>query len=164
MRASPERVDPEHSLLWIPVERKATPRPVPRMVDQFSFQRVHMHVVQLFDSLLQAPYIEIIKAALPEARPRIVVTGEDQIQSRSGGSPLAAQAARHALPAPQGAISPVVILRTTPTCKIRDATGRAAMCVPFSRRSRAFTIFWRPFLTARKQEFITDAAMPDTPL
>ena len=47
------------------------------MIDQFSFERIHVHVVELFDSLLQTPNVEIVEAALPEAWQRIVATGEE---------------------------------------------------------------------------------------
>ncbi len=38
------------------------------MGDKFSFHRIHMHVVKLFDFLLLAPDIEIVKSGLPELR------------------------------------------------------------------------------------------------
>ena len=69
---SVDGVNADQSLLEIRVEGKAAPRPVARMIDQFSFQRVHVHVVKFFDPLLQTPNIEIVEAALPEARQRIV--------------------------------------------------------------------------------------------
>jgi hypothetical protein len=34
------------------------------MIDQFSFQRIHVHVVKFIDSLLQTPDIKIIEAPL----------------------------------------------------------------------------------------------------
>ncbi len=48
------------------------------MIDQFSFQRIHVHVVKFFDSLLQTPNIEIVEAALPEARQRSIAVGKRQ--------------------------------------------------------------------------------------
>ena len=94
---SVDGVNPNQPVLGIRVERKTAPRPVFRMIDQFSFQRIHMHVVKFFDFLLQTPHIEIVEAALPKARHRIVATWKDQIQLSGGRSPLAAQAARDAL-------------------------------------------------------------------
>jgi hypothetical protein len=38
------------------------------MIDQFSFQRIHVHVMQFFNSFFQTPNIEIVKTALPESR------------------------------------------------------------------------------------------------
>src|ERR1700680_4717928 len=90
-------VNPDQSVLGIRVERKTAPGPVLGMIDQFSFQRIHVHVVEFFDPLLQTPYVEIIEAALPKARQRIVATGKVQIQLSGDGAPLAAQAARDAL-------------------------------------------------------------------
>jgi hypothetical protein len=90
-------VNPDQSVLGIRVERKTAPGPVLGMIDQFSFQRVHVHLVKFFDSLLQTPHIEIVEAPLPKARLRIVVAGNDQIQLSGGRSPLATQAARDPL-------------------------------------------------------------------
>jgi hypothetical protein len=67
------------------------------MIDQFSFQRVHVHVVKFFDSLLQTPYIEIVETALPKARQRIVATCKDQIQLSAKPPFFATQAARDPL-------------------------------------------------------------------
>jgi hypothetical protein len=84
-------------VLGIRVEGKTAPRPVFRVNDQFSFQRIHVHVVKFLDSLLQTPNIEIVEAALPKARQRIVPTSKVQVQL-SGGPPFfVEQAARDAL-------------------------------------------------------------------
>ena len=56
-----------------------------------------MHVVELFDSLLQAPHGEVIEAALPETRERFVATGKGQVQLSGGPAVFAAQASRDAL-------------------------------------------------------------------
>ena len=69
---SADGVDADQSVFGIRVERKATPGPNLRVIGQSSLQRVHVHVVELFDSLFQTPNIEIVEAALPEARQRIV--------------------------------------------------------------------------------------------
>jgi hypothetical protein len=90
-------VDTNQTLFAFRVERKTAPGPVLGMIDQFSFQRIHVHVLELFDFLLQAPHVEVVKPALPEARQRIVTACKDQIQLSGGRSPLAAQAARDAL-------------------------------------------------------------------
>jgi len=87
-------VNPDQSALQVGVEGKTTPRPVLRMIDQFSFQRIHVHVVKLFDSLLQTPHIEIVEAPLPRARRRIVAVCKVQIQLSGDRPPLATQAAR----------------------------------------------------------------------
>jgi len=34
------------------------------MFDQFSLQRIHVHVVELFDLLLQTPHLEIVETPL----------------------------------------------------------------------------------------------------
>ena len=62
---SVDGINPDQSVLEIRVEGKAAPGPVLWMIDQFSFQRIHVHVVKLFDPLLQTPHVEIIEAALP---------------------------------------------------------------------------------------------------
>ena len=48
------------------IEREAAPEPIPRVRHQFPVQRIHMHVMQLFDELFPAPDVEIIKPRLPE--------------------------------------------------------------------------------------------------
>jgi hypothetical protein len=93
---SADGVDADQSVL-VRVERKAAPGPVLGMIDQFSLQRVHVHVVQLLDSLFQTPHVEVVELTLPEARQRIVAAGEGQTQLRGGRSLFVAQAARDAL-------------------------------------------------------------------
>jgi len=66
-RNSVDRVDTNQSALKIRVERKTAPRPVFRVIDQFSFQRIHMHVVKFFDPPLQTPHVEVVESPLPEA-------------------------------------------------------------------------------------------------
>jgi hypothetical protein len=66
------------------------------MIDQFSFERIHVHVVKFFDSLLQAPHIKIIEATLPESTERIAA-GKWQTKLSSSIALLAAQASRDAL-------------------------------------------------------------------
>ena len=46
-------------MFGVRVEGKTAPGPVLRMFHQFPFQRVHVHVVKFFASLLQTPHIEI---------------------------------------------------------------------------------------------------------
>jgi hypothetical protein len=90
---SVDGVNPDQSVIEIRVERRTAPGPVFRVIDSFSFQRIHVHIVKFFDSLLQTLHVEIIEAALPKARQRIVATCKDQIQLSGGRSPLATQAA-----------------------------------------------------------------------
>jgi len=56
-----------------------------------------MHVVKFFDSLFQAPNIEIVEAALPKARQRIVALCKCESKLSGRFVLLAAQAARNAL-------------------------------------------------------------------
>ena len=79
------------------MEGKAAPRPVFGMIDPFPFQRIQVHVAELFDSLLQTPHIEILETALPEARERVVARCKYQIQLCGGRSFFAPQSARDAL-------------------------------------------------------------------
>jgi hypothetical protein len=67
------------------------------MIDQFSFQRVHVHVMKFFHSFLQTPNIEIVEAALPEARQRIIAVCKCQTELPVRLAFFAAQAARDAL-------------------------------------------------------------------
>jgi hypothetical protein len=50
------------------------------MIDQFSFQWIHVHAVKPFHSLLQTPNFEIVEAALPEARQPPIASDGDEIQ------------------------------------------------------------------------------------
>jgi len=54
---SGDGVDPDQSVFEIRVEGKTAPGPGFRVIDQFPFQRIHVHIVKFFDSLLQAPYV-----------------------------------------------------------------------------------------------------------
>ena len=65
---STDWINPDQSVLGIRVERKAAPRPILRVIDQSSLQRIHVHVVKLLDSLLQAPDVEVVKPSLPNSR------------------------------------------------------------------------------------------------
>jgi hypothetical protein len=94
---SVDEVDPNQSVFGFRIERKTAPGPVLGMIDQFSFQRIHLHVLELFDSLLQTPHVKVVKPPLPKSRQRIVATCKGQIQLSRGRSPLAAQAARDVL-------------------------------------------------------------------
>ena len=67
------------------------------MIDQFSFERIHVHVVKFFGSLLQTPDIKIVEASLPEAAERIVSTRKCQTRLSGRIALLAAQTARDAL-------------------------------------------------------------------
>ncbi len=67
------------------------------MIDQFSFQWIHVHVVELFGSLFQTPHVEIVESALPEARQRILAICKAQIELWDGLSFFAPQTARGAL-------------------------------------------------------------------
>ena len=67
------------------------------MTGQFPFQRIHVHVVKLFDSLLQPLHVEIMEATLPETRQRVLGVRKIQLEL-CGWLPLfASQAARDAL-------------------------------------------------------------------
>jgi hypothetical protein len=90
-------VNPDQSVLGIRVERKTAPGPVLRMIDQFSFQRIHVHVVEFFKSLLQTPDIEVVKPPLPKPRLRIFAPFKAQIQLSSIRSLFPAQAPGDAL-------------------------------------------------------------------
>ncbi len=63
---SVDGVNPDQSMLQIRVERKAAPGPILRVIDQFSLQRIHVHVVELFNPLLEAPHVKVIKSPLPK--------------------------------------------------------------------------------------------------
>jgi hypothetical protein len=67
------------------------------MIDQISFQRIHVRAAKFFNILLQTPDIEIIKAALPEAAERIVAARKGQAKLSGSIGLLAAQASRDAL-------------------------------------------------------------------
>ena len=93
---SGDGINADQSVFDVRIEEKTAPRPVLGMIDQFPFQRVHVHVVEFFHSLFQTPYIEIVETPLPETWQRIVATCKDQIQL-FGGPPLfyGASAAKH---------------------------------------------------------------------
>jgi hypothetical protein len=95
--SSANGVNADQPVLEIRVEGKTAPGPVLRVIDQFPFQRIHMHVVKFFDSLLQTPHVEIIETPLPKTRQRIATACKGQIQLRRGSALLATQAARDAL-------------------------------------------------------------------
>jgi hypothetical protein len=84
-------------MFGIRVERKAAPGPVFRMIDQFSFQRIHVHVVEFFDSLFQTPNVKVIESALPELARQGVFLAEAQGELVQARGAFAAQAARDAL-------------------------------------------------------------------
>ena len=90
-------VDTDQSVTGIGVEGKTAPGPILRVIDQSSLQRIHVHVVKLLDSLLQAPDVEVVKPSLPHSRLRRLAAFKVQIQLSSGRSLLAAQAARDSL-------------------------------------------------------------------
>ena len=94
---SVDGIDADQSVLGICVERKAAPGPILRVIDQFSLQWIHVHVVQLFDSLLQAPHIEIVEATLPETWQRTFAICKAQVQLSSISSVFPAQAPGDAL-------------------------------------------------------------------
>jgi hypothetical protein len=52
----------------MPIEEVGAPTPILRMRDQVAFDGIEMYVIQLFVLLSRAPDIEVVKAALPEAR------------------------------------------------------------------------------------------------
>ncbi len=80
-----------------PVEIETRPRPVLWLADQFAFDGVPVHVLELFVLLLFGEHIEIVEAALPEAAQRACV-GIPQCQLRRVASAgLAAQPPRDAL-------------------------------------------------------------------
>jgi hypothetical protein len=86
---SADGVDADQPVFGIRVERKAAPGLVLGMFDQFSLQRIHVHVVQFFDLLLQTPHLEIVETPLPKTRERIDPACEVQIQLSGVRSPLA---------------------------------------------------------------------------
>jgi hypothetical protein len=94
---SADWVGANQSAFGIRVKRKTAPRPVLGVIDQFSLQRVHVHVVEFFYSLIQTPHIKVVKPALPKTGQRIAAVGEEQTPLCGGRSLLAAQAARDAL-------------------------------------------------------------------
>jgi hypothetical protein len=96
-RTSIDRVNLDQTTLEFRVEGKTAPRPVLRVGNQAALQRIHVHVLELFDFLLQTPHVEIIEAALPKARQRIVATCKGQMQLSGGLALFAAQTARDAL-------------------------------------------------------------------
>ena len=73
-------INADQSELEIRVERKTAPGPILGMSDQFSFQWIHVHVMEFFDFLLQTPHVEIIEAPLPKAWQRIGVAFKGQFQ------------------------------------------------------------------------------------
>jgi len=90
-------VDANQRLFGIGIEGKTAPGPLPGMIDQFSFQRVHVHVVEFLNSLLETPHIEVVKPLLPKPRPRIFSTFKAQIQLAGIGALFPAQAPGDAL-------------------------------------------------------------------
>ena len=66
------------------------------MADQTALHRIHVHVVELFNSLLQTPYIEVVEAALPEPGQKIFAAFKGQFQLSVVRPPFAAQAPRDA--------------------------------------------------------------------
>ena len=67
------------------------------MIDQFPFERIHVHVVQFFNSLLQTPNIKIVEAPLPETAKLILAAREGQTKLSRRVAFFATQAARDAL-------------------------------------------------------------------
>ena len=93
----PDGVDRGQSRLLCGVEGEAAPGPVSGVGDQLALQRVHMHVVQFFDSFFQTPNVEVIKAELPEAAGQLGRRFEAEPELACRRSLPAAQAARNAL-------------------------------------------------------------------
>ena len=92
-------IDADQTLLPTRIERKTAPRPIPRMRDQISLHRVHVHVVEFLDKLGLTPDVEIVETGLPELRPGVVGVSERKPELLGGHSParLAAESARDAL-------------------------------------------------------------------
>lgn len=84
-------------MFGIRVEGKAAPGPALGMGNLLSFQRIHVHLVHLLDSLFQASHIEIVESALPENRQRALAAREGQTGLCGWRSILVGQAARDAL-------------------------------------------------------------------
>jgi hypothetical protein len=59
-------INADQAVFEIRVQGKSTPGPILGMSGQFSLQRIHVHVMDLFEFLFQTPHVEIIEAALPE--------------------------------------------------------------------------------------------------
>jgi len=91
MLDSADGIDADQAMFGIRVERTATPGPVFGMINQFSFQRIHVHIVKLFNPFLQAPDIEVVKSSLPKPTLRIFGAFKAQIQLSSIRSLLPAQ-------------------------------------------------------------------------
>src|SRR2546427_5545851 len=58
-------------LLWV-----AAPRPTFRILHQAALHGIPVHVLQLLDSLLIAPHVEVMEAPLPEVLQCILRAGE----------------------------------------------------------------------------------------
>ena len=90
-------IDADQAAFEIGVKNKAVPGPAAWVLDPFSFERIHVHVVKFFNLLLETPDIEVVEAALPEAAQRIVAAGERETRLPCEAALPAAQAARDAL-------------------------------------------------------------------
>jgi hypothetical protein len=84
---SVDGVDLSQTMFLFGVETQTTPRPILRMNDEFSVQGMHVHVLKLFDFLLESPHVEVVEPALPETGQRIFGVFETQYQSAYGPSP-----------------------------------------------------------------------------
>ena len=97
LRFSSDGVDANQPMFVLGIEQKTTPESVLGMSDELAVQRIHMHVLELFNFLLQAPNIEVVEAALPKSRQRIFVAVEAELQLASRRAALATQFSRDAL-------------------------------------------------------------------
>jgi hypothetical protein len=75
------------------IKAVASARPEFRVRHQPSFHRIHVHVVQLLDAFLSAPYVEIVKANPPETSSRVawIALPEGQLIRIARSSSLAAR-------------------------------------------------------------------------
>jgi hypothetical protein len=64
LAVSSYRVDTNFHLPFSRIVRPAAPRPIPRMLHQFSLHRISVHVLQFLFQLFLAPHIEIVKSPL----------------------------------------------------------------------------------------------------
>ncbi len=83
LSASLHRINPNSHLSSPCIVRPTAPGPVLWMLHQLSLYRIGVHILQLLLQLLFAPYIEIIKSALPKMLPIHPVSVKRQRQLRA---------------------------------------------------------------------------------
>ena len=93
----PQRIDDDQSELSFRVVRPTTPRPILRMVHQFSHDRIFVHIDELFPQLLFTPHIEVIEPPLPKGARFLRLTRERKPQLSGLGTASCPQGARYVL-------------------------------------------------------------------